>query len=582
MIRSRNAWVGLLSLLLVWLFAEAAQAAVGFGLGNRFTLDTRLPATQPGFATVFLSHKAIHFDDGPFNELPQVGERVQRSLIISNTGDLMLHIFALSMEDSAFSVSPDSGIVSPGDSLQVTVIYAPQTTGLDTTTLVIATNGPDGPENVPVFGATLGSIGPRMDVPSALDIGVVLLGGSERRHLVIENQGNIQLTVTSIVSDNAPFRPDRDSLVIEPDEKRVVPIVFSPHSEGEAKAILTLYSDDPVSPLVNVELRGIGKQAPEGPIAIDFSLVNGDQEQRIAGDAAPGKSYELQLNVEEAPEINGWSANIEYDPTQVRYVIGSFRASGFIPGMLVLVDEKEDMVGVGGTVLGTDARNAGDGTLGTLSFEVLESFADSTQLVITRVTFRRLDGVEDKRTVLSVATITSEPMLVEAMLGGDFNGDGKVDFDDFFLFADHFGTTPESANWDPIYDQDNDQNVNFDDFFLFADHFGKEIRAKLMALARAYLGLPISARLKPNFPNPFNRTTMIRYQLAETGPVRLDVFDLAGQRIRSLVDDIQEPGAYEISWDGTDDRGVGVSAGIFLMKLRTGDATDVGKMLLLK
>ena len=52
-------------------------------------------------------------------------------------------------------------------------------------------------------------------------------------------------------------------------------------------------------------------------------------------------------------------------------------------------------------------------------------------------------------------------------LAGDFNGSGKVDFDDFFLFADAFGGS------DPAYDLDGDGGVNFNDFFIFADNFGK-------------------------------------------------------------------------------------------------------------
>lgn len=54
----------------------------------------------------------------------------------------------------------------------------------------------------------------------------------------------------------------------------------------------------------------------------------------------------------------------------------------------------------------------------------------------------------------------------------DFDSDCDVDFDDFFLFADHFGTNITSDNWDPSYDLDNDGDVDFDDFFLFADCFG--------------------------------------------------------------------------------------------------------------
>ena len=60
-------------------------------------------------------------------------------------------------------------------------------------------------------------------------------------------------------------------------------------------------------------------------------------------------------------------------------------------------------------------------------------------------------------------------------LRSDFTGDGKVDFDDFFLFADAFGAKRDGAGYDPKFDLDGDGAVDFDDFFLFADDFGKKL-----------------------------------------------------------------------------------------------------------
>ena len=57
-------------------------------------------------------------------------------------------------------------------------------------------------------------------------------------------------------------------------------------------------------------------------------------------------------------------------------------------------------------------------------------------------------------------------------LRADFDSSGRVDLEDFFLFADAFGSTDESMGWDPAFDLDASQIVDFDDFFLFADAFG--------------------------------------------------------------------------------------------------------------
>ena len=208
------------------------------------------------------------------------------------------------------------------------------------------------------------------------------------------------------------------------------------------------------------------------PISIDFDLAPGDQEERRAYNAVSGKVYEMQLNVDDAPEINGWSVTIEYDPEQVSYVSDSFQASDFLPGLFTLPLEKEASIGIGGALLSSDVTNIGDAVLGTLSFEILEGFTGSADLAITEISFSRTDKVEDIRIVRSVATLTSERL--ESACLGDVDDNGTVDFQDFFIFSDHFGTDENSPDWDPISDLDSDGSVDFRDFFILADRFGGE------------------------------------------------------------------------------------------------------------
>jgi len=71
--------------------------------------------------------------------------------------------------------------------------------------------------------------------------------------------------------------------------------------------------------------------------------------------------------------------------------------------------------------------------------------------------------------------------LAFARLVGDFDGNGRVEFDDFFLFVAHFGTSTGQAGFEQIYDLDGDGRVDFDDFFIFVDHFGESRQAKVAA-----------------------------------------------------------------------------------------------------
>ncbi len=73
-----------------------------------------------------------------------------------------------------------------------------------------------------------------------------------------------------------------------------------------------------------------------------------------------------------------------------------------------------------------------------------------------------------------VPWIAKEPLVKIADLTGDFDMDGYVDFDDFFLFAGVFGSQREDPGFDSRYDLDDSGDVGFDDFFIFAANFGRE------------------------------------------------------------------------------------------------------------
>ena len=92
------------------------------------------------------------------------------------------------------------------------------------------------------------------------------------------------------------------------------------------------------------------------------------------------------------------------------------------------------------------------------------------------------------------------------------------------MFADAFGN-PDA---EPIYDLDGSGSVDFLDFFMFADAFGSEGRAKLFSLAEEMIGLPRAVSLAQNYPNPFNSATTIEYELRSASGVLLQVYDLSG------------------------------------------------------
>jgi len=93
---------------------------------------------------------------------------------------------------------------------------------------------------------------------------------------------------------------------------------------------------------------------------------------------------------------------------------------------------------------------------------------------------------------------------------------------------------------------------------------------------------PTTYRLAQNYPNPFNPQTTITYDLAKTGTVRLSVYAVNGQLVRTLVDGERPAGSYSVVWDGTDDAGRDVASGVYLCRMKAGEFVSTRKLLLIR
>ncbi len=92
----------------------------------------------------------------------------------------------------------------------------------------------------------------------------------------------------------------------------------------------------------------------------------------------------------------------------------------------------------------------------------------------------------------------------------------------------------------------------------------------------------IRTHLQAPAPNPFNPRTTLRFGLAETGPVDLAIYDVGGRRVRTLVDGDLDAGEHELTWDGTDDLGRELSAGVYWMKLQAGGFDHAARVVRLR
>ena len=94
--------------------------------------------------------------------------------------------------------------------------------------------------------------------------------------------------------------------------------------------------------------------------------------------------------------------------------------------------------------------------------------------------------------------------------------------------------------------------------------------------------IPIMNKLNSNFPNPFNPTTTISFSLKETGNVKIEIFNIRGQKVKTLINGLLPAKNHQIVWNGKDDKGKSVSSGIYFYKMKSANYTASRKMILMK
>jgi hypothetical protein len=174
---------------------------------------------------------------------------------------------------------------------------------------------------------------------------------------------------------------------------------------------------------------------------------------------------------------------------------------------------------------------------------------------------------------LSVLNIAEKQISYSTFLGGSGDeeaNDLELKNDSTVLISgcsasSNFPTTPDAY-------MKNFQGGDYDAVF-----------ARFTLSNNASIGeLPDQFRLFQNYPNPFNPSTMISYQIPMSGNVKLTIYNLLGQKIKTLVDDFQNVGEHSLVWDATDDNNNPVSSGVYFYLLETGGNNIQKKMVLLK
>jgi hypothetical protein len=149
-------------------------------------------------------------------------------------------------------------------------------------------------------------------------------------------------------------------------------------------------------------------------------------------------------------------------------------------------------------------------------------------------------------------------------------------------------TTPVLGSRGRVGDGDKDGNIDIwhnnrrDGVDRPADYFWEYKGDVIGVEASDNPTMPSSFELSQNYPNPFNPSTTISYHLGENADVRIDIFNINGQLINTLVNKKQASGNHVVVWNGTNKNGNLVSSGIYFYSMTANSYKSVKKMTLMK
>ena len=314
---------------------------------------------------------------------------------------------------------------------------------------------------------------------------------------------------------------------------------------------------------------------------------------------ATGEQITFNLNIADGEAVAGYQATVQFDDTALRYV--SSVNGNFLPTGAYFVEPK-----VEGNLVKLNAASLlgevnGDGTLATLTFEVIA--AKASALTLSNVLLSNSAG---------------ETFVPKVKNAGDVNSDGTVNIADLVLVVSNIGETGQNAA-----DVNGDGQVNIADLVLVAGALGNsaaspslhpqslemltaaKVKQWLFSAQQLDLSDAMSLRgvlfleqlltaltpkettLLANFPNPFNPETWIPYHLAKDADVTLQIYTLNGILVRTLALGHQAAGLYQnrsraAYWDGRNSIGEKVATGVYFYTLTAGDFSATRKMLIRK
>jgi hypothetical protein len=412
--------------------------------------------------------------------------------------------------------------------------------------------------------------------------------------IIFKNYGDLPANISNLYIDG-PFlneffvinNPQKITLI--PGDSVSITLRFSPLVEGLRYARLVLHVDDPIEPIQYIILKGYGRK----PIAnistsggindeeiIDFGTVP-IFETRTKGFSIFNNSKFSKLRID----------SMYYDPIELQ----PFYYSGFSTPSIIQPKSRVDFY------LNFNPHDKVNSYIGYLNILYRDSTESASQNKVLRV---KMIG----RVIFPGGSIKLTPVLKfgKVLIGESKSasfeftnlGISYLRIDSMALFgedAKEFRILQESypitimpnevasstASFTPKKPGSKDAfiKVYWNDLFVEGkiEIWAEGITTGSEVLSVKTNEIPVINALYQNYPNPFNPSTVIKYSITETTPVKVKVYNSVGQEIAILLDETQSPGVYQLEWTAKN-----IASGVYFYKIETNKFNSIKKMLLVK
>ncbi|MCB0266773.1 MAG: choice-of-anchor D domain-containing protein, partial [Calditrichaeota bacterium] len=551
-----------------------------------------------------------------------LGANAATTVTIHNNGSADLNVSAISDPGGAFAITnlPTlTTLISPGNTATFDVTFSPAEIGATAASVNISSNDPDSPiVEIQLTGEGVAAPIPDIAVsPLAIDFGQITLGANAATTVTIHNNGSADLTVSAISDPGGAFALTNLptlTAIISPGNTATFDVTFSPSAIGATAASVNISSNDPDSPIIEIQLTGEGIDNSPPP-AQDFVLLANER-----------------INIEKFSSIHG---NI-HSNDKVEIEKGR---NGVIYGNISAVEsiEIEKRNTVDGDVISpeTDIDGMVNGSILEESVDAVpmpqlsEFSSGNTDIYVRKRSTKILlpgsyDDIEvGDRATLQLSsgdyfaedlTLQSRAKLLVDVSGGPVNiyleedlqlderaeveisGGSTADFTVFCGDDRNIKIREKAIMRGNLIAPNATVKLEDDSYFkgsIVADRISIEKNVVIVSHSATILpkspqateeiaAVPETFELRQNYPNPFNPTTTIQFGLPVDAMVSLNIYNARGQLVKALANGTMPAGVHQIAWNGTDEGGTLVASGMYFYMLQSGDFRETRRMILLK